>query len=97
MIKPKSDNQLENIIVNGSNILKHSNSKIGNIIKGSSSFFESNNFDKNKEKDNNIYVNTENENININNKNKNYFYFTTKKPKMIEKKKNKEFLLSNIF
>ena len=87
-IKPKSDNQLENIIVNGSNILKHSNSKIGNIIKGSSSFFESNNFDKNKEKDNNIYVNTENENININNKNKNYFYFTTKKPKMIEKKKN---------
>ena len=86
-IKPKSDNLFENIIINGNDILKNSNSKIGNIIKVSSSFYESNNLDKNKDKYNNIYVNTDNENTNMINK-KNVFYFTTKKPKMIEKKKN---------
>ena len=87
-INYKSENQFDNLIINGNNIFKHSNSKKGNIVKTSSSFYESNNFEKSKENNNNIYVNTENENTNINKKNINFFYYSMKKPKIFGKKKN---------
>ena len=87
-IRLKTDNQFENLIINGNDILKHSNTKKGHIVKSSFSFYESNNLDKNKDKDNNIYANTENENTDIINKNNNFFYLTIKKRKMIGKKKN---------